>query len=683
MIKTPLSSTFLTLKRIALVCTMMAGMASVALHSAPVKLNPPASSGSGMDSLVATPDSAKAVMLGDPDNDGVKHFYSVAIGGGTATQLTSTYVASGSLGSSRVTADSARLIFLGKLSDPLITELYSVPVSGGTTLKLNANLPANSFVRDFLLSPNGTRAFYRADQNTFGINELFSTPVTGGVPTRLNANLPTNGAVFDYIVSPDSSWVVYRASQDSQDFVELYSVPAGGGTTHKLNGTLSNFGSILASQFGVSPDNSRVVFVVRSQFTLPPEVHSAPIDGSGSAVSLTGAMPAFSFISGFRITSDSSRVVYLADQDTDSVLELYSVPITGGTPIKVSGTLVAGGSVDPGSYRLTPDGSRVIYIADQTTDSVFELFSASVLGGSVVKLNGTMASNRDVQDFAISADGARVVYTSDEGTDGVLELYSVPVAGGSPVKLNGTLVSGGAVNGFALSADGASVLYRADQDTDNLFEIYLVPIAGGTPEKINGSLAGSSQAGGFSFSPNSQYALYLAAQDTAGVSEAYSVNIAPTTPYGAWAASKSLTAGVNDGFGDDPNLDGLTNIEHFAFDSDPLGASYTEGKVVTRIITSASNKYISITFPVRNGAVWDANGGVNSTLTVDGIVYTIRGDANLEAPTDAPVGEWTPAQDSGLPTLSAGYSYRTFYVTNSVAAATAKAFLQIDVAEVP
>ena len=127
----------------------------------------------------------------------------------------------------------------------------------------------------------------------------------------------------------------------------------------------------------------------------------------------------------------------------------------------------------------------------------------------------------------------------------------------------------------------------------------------------------------------------------------------------------------------------MTNIEHFAFDSDPLGSDYNEGKVVTRLLTNASNKYISLTFPVRSGAVWDANGGINSTLTVDGIVYTIRGDANLTAPTDAPVDEWSPAQDSGLPSLSAGYGYRTFYVTNPVAGANPKAFLQVEVTEVP
>jgi hypothetical protein len=50
------------------------------------------------------------------------------------------------------------------------------------------------------------------------------------------------------------------------------------------------------------------------------------------------------------------------------------------------------------------------------------------------------------------------------------------------------------------------------------------------------------------------------------------------TPYQLWAATRGLTAGVVDGFFDDPNGDGNPNISHFAIDADPLGFGGSEGK---------------------------------------------------------------------------------------------------------
>lgn len=658
------------------------GAAVPAFAATPVKLNPAALTGFGVDSLTATPNSATAIYTGDPDDDGILHIYSVPIGGGSSTQITSSYVESGTLGAYLVTSDSSRIVFMGKLVDPTITELFSAPVAGGSTIQLSGTLPEFAFVRNFTLAPDGSRAIYLADQDTLGVNELYSVPVTGGPTTRLNTAFPVGRAVFDYQVTPDSSRVIYRADQDTNDMPELYSVPVGGGSPTKLNNAFLAGGNVFSGQVRVSADSSRVVFIARSSSSASYEIYSAPVDGSAAAVSLSGVLGSGFNVVGFRISPDSSRVVYLADQDTDGTFELYSVPITGGSAVKISGTMVSGGNVDTNGFEISSDSSRVVYIADQDVNSKTELYSVPILGGeSPVKLNAAMGNLQDVSFFAISSNGSRVVYLADQYVDNQIEIASVPITGGTPVKLNGTLIANGDVSGFTIIPDGSSVVYLADQDVDGPLEAFQVAIDGGTPAKLNGTLVSGGTVLAVSVSPNSRYVLYRARQDVVSVSEAFSVDL--QGPYGAWASSKGLTVGVNDDFGDDPNEDGLTNIEHFAFDSDPLGSGYAEGKVVTRLITSAPNKFISLTFPVRTGAIWDANGGINSTLTVDGIVYTIRGDANLQSPTDAPVDEWTPALNSGLPTLSAGYVYRTFYVTDPVSGATPKAFLQVEVTAAP
>jgi Tol biopolymer transport system component len=186
----------------------------------------------------------------------------------------------------------------------------------------------------------------------------------------------------------------------------------------------------------------------------------------------------------FRVSPDSSRVVYLADQDTDNVDELYSVPLTGGSPVKLNGPLVSGGAV-MGGFQVSPDSSRVVYLADQDTDWVCELYSVPLAGGSPVKLNSPLVSGGDVFGCQVSPDSSRVVYRADQDTDEVDELYSVPLAGGSPVKLNGPLVSGGDVGAlgtsFQISSNNRGVVYLADQDTDEVDELYVSYDEGESP----------------------------------------------------------------------------------------------------------------------------------------------------------------------------------------------------------
>ena len=52
-----------------------------------------------------------------------------------------------------------------------------------------------------------------------------------------------------------------------------------------------------------------------------------------------------------QFSPDSSRVLYVADQDTDEVFEIYSVPAGGGTPTKLNGPLVAEGDVSTSAVQ--------------------------------------------------------------------------------------------------------------------------------------------------------------------------------------------------------------------------------------------------------------------------------------------------------------------------------------------
>ena len=202
------------------------------------------------------------------------------------------------------------------------------------------------------------------------------------------------------------------------------------------------------------------------------ELFSVPLTGGPSTplstINVTGGDVVVGEV---EISLDSTRVVYLADQDTDGVFELFSVPLTGGPPTKLNGALVSGGSVGI-NFQISPNSGRVIYIADQEEDDVEELFSVPLAGGTATKLNPPLVTGGIVLNAKISPDSSRAVYQADQEFDSVVELFSVPLTGGISTKLSGVLVSGGDVHvqQYKLSGDSSRVVYLADQDIDGTWE---------------------------------------------------------------------------------------------------------------------------------------------------------------------------------------------------------------------
>jgi len=507
----------------------------------PIKINGPLVSGGGVTnySLQFSPDSSRVLYLADQDTDQVFELYSVPSGGGTPTKLNGTLVGGGGVDVFNVdfSPDSSRVLYNADQDSDEVFEVYSVLSGGGTPVKLNGPLISGGDVSPYSqeFSPDSSFVLYNADQDTDGVNEIYSVPSGGGTPVKLNDTLVAGGNVFSIgsglQFSPDSSRVLYTADQDTDEIFEIYSVPSGGGTPVKLNGPLVAGGIAYSSSLHFSPDSSRVLYVAEQDTLFVKELYSVPSSG-GTPVKLNDTLVTNGDVSsdGLQFSPNGSRVLYLADQDTDQVNEIYSVPSGGGSPVKLNDTLVAGGDVFSSGLQFSPDSSRVLYNADQDTDGVTEIYSVPSSGGTPVKLNDTLVAGGDVSSGGLqfSPDSSRVLYLADQDTDEVFEIYSVSSSGGTPVKLNDTLVAGGDVsyNDLQFSPDSSRVLYRADQDTDGVIEAYLVPSEGGTPVKINGPLvAGGSLSPAFSgavqFSPDGSKVLYLAAQDTAGVAEAY------------------------------------------------------------------------------------------------------------------------------------------------------------------
>jgi hypothetical protein len=142
----------------------------------------------------------------------------------------------------------------------------------------------------------------------------------------------------------------------------------------------------------------------------------------------------------------------------------------------------------------------------------------------------------------------------------------------------------------------------------------------------------------------------------------------PSTPFEDWALAAGLdgTPGKEAGPSDDPDQDGVTNLDEFAFGSGPLSGS-SRGLVAatTADTNSDTRSELLLTVAVRTGASFSSS--VSPTATLDGVVYQIQGstslgsfDQTVEGPLAAPV---IPA--SLPPVAPSGYEYKTFRLAGS------------------
>ena len=330
----------------------------------------------------------------------------------------------------------------------------------------------NRFSSTTRCRPSSARIFtadFNASSETYG---LFRVPINGGAVSPVAGPLAAGREIENFRISPDGSVVVYRADQDADDYLELYSVSIEGGLTTKISsGSSLPFGNGV-EDFKISPDSSTVVYL---RDTFVTEVYSVPITG-GTSIKLNGSLPTGSGpfpignVQDFEISADSTTVVYRADQDDDEIYEIYGVPIYGGASSKLNSALVSGGDVS--GFQISEDSSTVVYDADQDDDGVTELYSVPAGGGTVTRLNRNLVDGGDVRSFQISLDSSTVIYRADEDEDNDYELYHVAIDGGTVSKVNAPLVEKGDVSGFVISPDNSTVIYSADQDADGVKELY-------------------------------------------------------------------------------------------------------------------------------------------------------------------------------------------------------------------
>lgn len=495
--------------------------------------------GGDVDNFKISPNSMYTVYQAGQDIAEVRELYTVPTDGSAGPIKVSALPAQGQyIEDYLISPNNEYVLYSADQDTKDLIELYSAPLDGSAgPTKISGEMVENGGLRDFTgsfkISPDGSLAVYRAQQDTDEVYELYVVPVDGSAdPVKLNSELPEGGGTYSFDITPNNKYLIYTADQDTDNINELYQVPLDGlETPIKLSGELVENGNV--SQFKISPDGQYVVYLADQETNDVVELFMAPVDGSALPVKLNGELVEngdVGFGGTFYISPDSQWVVYLADQETNDVDELFSVPITGGEAKKLNPELTPGGDVNwVWDAQISGESSRVVYLADQETDGWDEIFSVPIAGGASVKLNDTLAGNF-LYDFLISPDSSRVVYRARQDDPDHYELYSVPLAGGDSDKLNAPLIDEGQVNSFRISGDSSRVVYLADKGGNSGYELYRVPLAGGDVTKVNGTMVDGGQVRRYDLAPDSSSVVYTADQEMDDVEELFQTTLAEPGP---------------------------------------------------------------------------------------------------------------------------------------------------------
>lgn len=241
----------------------------------------------------------------------------------------------------------------------------------------------------------------------------------------------------------------------------------------KLNSPLS--GNRDVARFSIAADGTHALYVADhtdEQF----ELYSVRLDVDAAPVKLNGPLPAGQDVV-FELSS-RQHVVFGAAQPGNPSVQLQSVPIDGGMPIVLNPPLVAGGNVT--AAKVTPDGTRVVYMGDQDVDGATELYVVTIDGSSsAIQLSHELTGTYRVTSFTLDPAGTQAAYVVEQDPTLAPQLYVVPLDGSaSPVLLASH--TGWTATGATFSPDGQWITYsyKNHSATPWSTHLYLVPVDG-------------------------------------------------------------------------------------------------------------------------------------------------------------------------------------------------------------
>lgn len=531
--------------------------------------------------------------------------------------------------------------------------------AGGTTVASGSQLELGNGVtiagEPLSVSGGGTTAgtgsFRGALQATSGAAAVWDGGLTldltdTRVGTQANGTLTVTGAIDD----GSNTFDLDISADGTNGVVILSGVSTYGGNTEIIRGTLRLGGNNrLPTTTLLDVDTANAV-ADAAIFDLNGFNQTVGGLTDTATTSLTGLI-----LNSAISTTSTLTVNSAADSQFDSVIAdgdgLVALTKSGSAKLTLNGANTYKGATDVQNGTLVINGNQAGANGAVSVSNGATLGGNGTLGGAVaIASGGTIAPG--------TSTGALAVASADFAPGGILaiEINDASTPKVDTLNATGALDITGATLALSITgtpAQSAYVIasYASGQLTGTFANVTGLPLT----YKIDYNYAGGTQ-----------------------------IALVPSE-YAAWTVAKGLTPGVNDGPNDDPDGDGQTNKAEFAFDGNPLSGS-TSGKIVGKIGSVGGGDYMTLTIPVRNGAVFADASGPDVSGIVNGILYRIEGSDALAAwslNVTEVTGPDAAAIQAGLPGLSdidadtfPDWTYRTFRAPNPVTGGNPADFLR-------
>lgn len=570
----------------------------------------------------------------------------------------------------------------GTFSEPYGLDLHRYFKASGELVQVNTQSLSSETVVDYATTKNGDIVFVAA-QVEGGPRELYLAPADGTAPVKLSSTLTQGGNVEAGIaLSKDGTKAMYRADQDTDERSELYVVDLSKpGTTTKVNGPLIASQEVLAGH-SFSGDGSKAVYLASDGAEGYTDAFVVDLSSPGNATMVADAST-FQGSGGVwdaKLDNTGDKVVYRGPRDTSGREELYAASVASpASPTKLSVQGAEGSPYgDVGNYKISNDGSRVLYTANVPSDNFsYRLYSVPLNGKATsTVLSGEMAYSV-APDFWLSDDDATVVFRADGGEGYALWTASAATADTATALFAADGGEGGSVNDFAVSADGKMVATRLGNWGDgaegqlgrglalngNPFgegsQLLSFPLA--QPEQHVTLATGVGQAGvysGYAISKDGAAVLYRA--DTAGDDTQRAFAVSTAAPDDSRDISPALSNRLYSSYVIEMNAAGDTALLAADFDAENrlelYAAPVAVGGVPTRLnapLSSGQDLYDATYNATGTAVLYSVSGGALGSelhlvpdLTMPGktVPLATGGARGLQELKFSPDGKWVAAE---------------------------------------
>ncbi|HEX6883493.1 MAG TPA: hypothetical protein VF530_08940 [Planctomycetota bacterium] len=322
--------------------------------------------------------------------------------------------------------DGATALFRANPTEYLRMELFAVPVDGSApSLRLSGDLDLTSF----RIAPDGRNVLYVGSGATNAVGNLHTAALDGGRPPEQLSTVRPDGLVAEYQITSDGRRVVFNARRGVFLRYRLYSAPADGrrppigvpgGSLRRAPLLLTPLGDdaeVLPGSLRLTPDGAQVVYLADALVDGFHELYRVRTDGSSAPVPLDPPLAADERVGSFEIAPEGAHLVYRVEAASGPA-GLFRIPVAGGAVLDYGARSVG----DPVQFQVAPDSLHVFFVAE--TGAGQELFAVPFDASAPPRrLNSPLPAGGGVSSSFVPLPGGRVLYVADQAEDDVFELF--------------------------------------------------------------------------------------------------------------------------------------------------------------------------------------------------------------------------------------------------------------------